>query len=368
MFRATVLRQRISLSSDHIGPSGPFLMAAASPLLSERILPTRRAARRASAVFADQLQNSPGRSDNEPEPSDSFGEPASRRQPNVKYRYNAKGKFRASPLKQTDSPSPSPKRQPKHKRKPKPIAPSHTQSSIQSKKRKASTFLSDREGTASTLTALSPSPFPSLPTSPISLSKNLPPLSTTPLQKLGTRSGSMRSIGASGSKATSFSQPLSQSSSRKKKADAKSSGQANRHPFGDVDTLVWVLVNDLGVVVTTLTHDDDDIEFLEERMWWPARVSISYPTRNFSIQSKWFRLYKRNRFAYPSLVTCRYLESPRQFRLPPRARSSLFIIYLAKSFSPAQPSRSHLSGHLTLQNLPLARKPKPTYVRDGRRQ
>jgi hypothetical protein len=36
-----------------------------------------------------------------------------------------------------------------------------------------------------------------------------------------------------------------------------------------------VLVNDLGVLITSVPHDDDDdIELLEERMWWPARVSI----------------------------------------------------------------------------------------------
>ncbi|OAX37118.1 hypothetical protein K503DRAFT_720231 [Rhizopogon vinicolor AM-OR11-026] len=257
-------------------------MATTSPMLSERILPTRRAAKVASAVFADQLQNSPGRSDDEPEPSDSFGEPASRRQPSVKYRYNAKGKFRASPLKQTDSPSPSPKRQPKAKpkRKPKPMTPSHSQSSMHSKKRKASASLSDREDTVSTLTALSPSPFSSLPPSPRVPNKNLPQHSNTPLQKLSTRGGSMRSIGKSSSKATSFSQPLSRSSSKKKKADnAKSSGQVNERRFGDVDTLVWVLVNDSGVVVTTVEHDDDDIELLEEQMWWPARIVQKEPLR-----------------------------------------------------------------------------------------
>lgn len=358
------------MTTDHLEPSAPFLMATISPLLSERIIPTRRAARRASAVFAEQVQNSPGRSDDEPEPSDSFGEPTSHRLPSVKYRYNAKGKFRASPLKQTDSPSHSPKRQSKtkHKPKPKPMAPSHPQPAVQSKKRKVPPSLSDREDTVSTLTALSPSPFASLPPSPVILTKNFPPLSTTPLQKLGTRGASMRSIGASSSKATSFSHPLSQSSSRKKKADnAKSPGKVNGHHFGDVDTLVWVFVNDMGVV-TTVAHDDDDIEFLEERMWWPARVSIPYSAGNFSVEGKWFRSYKRNRFASHSLATWHYLEDPLQFRLPPNVTSDLSIIYLAKSASLAQPSKAHLSRHLNPQTPLLARKPGPTFVRDGRQQ
>ncbi|KAG0696981.1 hypothetical protein DFH29DRAFT_879012 [Suillus ampliporus] len=184
-------------------------------------------------------------SDDESEPSDSFGEPTSRRQPNVKYRYNAKGKFRASPLKQTDSPSPSSKRQPKPKRtpKPKPVTPSHSQPSVHSKKRKAPASFSDREGTK--------------------------------LRR--ARGGSMRSLGAASS---SFSQPLSQTSPRKRKADkTKLSDQGHGHSFGDVDTLVWVLVNDLGVIIASVPRDDDDIEFLEERMWWPARVVQKQPLR-----------------------------------------------------------------------------------------
>ncbi|KAG2350030.1 hypothetical protein BDR05DRAFT_1055574 [Suillus weaverae] len=255
-----------------------------SPLLSGRILPTRRAARRASAVFANQL-DSPGHSEDEPEPSDSFGEPASRRQPNVKYRYNAKGKFRASPLKQTDNTSPSPKRRPKPKpkTKPKPVTPSHSQPSARSKKRKAPASDSDREGTLSTLTALSPSPFSSVPTSPFISTTDLPPLSiishsTQPPKKLSrVKGGSMRSLGVSSS---SFSQPRSQTSPRKRKADkAKLSDRGNGHSFGDVDTLVWVLVNGLGVIITSVPHDDDDIELMEERMWWPARVVQKQPLR-----------------------------------------------------------------------------------------
>ncbi|KAG1827471.1 uncharacterized protein BJ212DRAFT_1312558 [Suillus subaureus] len=255
-----------------------------SPMLSERILPTRRAASRASAVFANQL-HSPGHSDDEPEPSDSFGEPPSRRQPNVKYRYNAKGKFRASPLKQTDNSSPSPKRQPKPKpkTKPKPVTPSHSQVSVRSKKRKASASGSDREGTVSTLTTLSPSPFSSVPTSPFISTTDLPPLSiishsTPPPQKLSmVGSGSMRSLRVSSS---SFSQPRSQTSPRKRKADkAKTTDRGNGRSFGDVDTLVWVLVNDLGIVVTSVPDDDDDIEILDERMWWPARIVQKQPLR-----------------------------------------------------------------------------------------
>lgn len=256
-----------------------------SPMLSERILPTRRAARQASAIFANQL-DSPGHSDDEPEPSDSFGEPASRRQPNVKYRYNAKGKFRASPLKQTDNPSPSPKRhpKPKHKAKPKPVTPSHSQPSARLKKRKAPGSSSDREGTVSTLTTLSPSPFSSVPTSPLISTTDLPPLSiishsTPPPKKLSrVGGGSTRSLVVSSS---SFSQPRSQTSSRKRKAfKTKLPVQGDGHGFGDVDTLVWVLVNDLGVIVTSVPHDDDgNIEFLDNRMWWPARVVQKQPLR-----------------------------------------------------------------------------------------
>ncbi|KAG1734307.1 hypothetical protein EDB19DRAFT_1727904 [Suillus lakei] len=217
-----------------------------SPLLSERVLPTRRAARRASAVFANQL-DSPGRSDDEPEPSDSFGEPASRRQPNT-------------------GPSPSSKRQPKPKPKPKPkpVTPSYSQPSVRSNKRKASPSVSDMEGTFISTTDLPP---------PSIISH-----STPPPQKLSrVRGGSMRSLAVSSS---SFSQARSQTSPKKRKADkAKLSDQGNGHGFGDVDTLVWVLVNDLGVIITSVPHDDDDIELLEERMWWPARVVQKQPLR-----------------------------------------------------------------------------------------
>lgn len=257
-----------------------------SPMLSERILPTRRAARQASAVFANQL-DSPGHSDDEPEPSDSFGEPTSRRQPNVKYRYNAKGKFRASPLKQSDNSSPSPKRQPKPKpklkAKPKPVTPSHSQPSARLKKRKAPGSSSDREGTVSTLTTLSPSPFSSVPTSPLISTTDLPPLSiishsTPPPKKLSrVGGGSTRSLVVSSS---SFSQPSSQISPRKRKAfKTKLPDQGDGHGFGDVDTLVWVLVNDLGVIITSVHDDDDDIEFLDNHMWWPARVVQKQPLR-----------------------------------------------------------------------------------------
>ncbi|KAG1816563.1 hypothetical protein EV424DRAFT_1063663 [Suillus variegatus] len=253
-------------------------------MLSERILPTRKAAEQASAVFANQL-DSPGHSDDEPEPSDSFGGPPSRRQPNVKYRYNAKGKFRASPLKQTDHSSPSPKRQskPKPKAKPKPVTPSHSQPFAHSKKRKApaSESGSDREGTVSSLTTLSPSPFSSVPTSPLISTTDLPPRSiishsTPPPQKLSrVRGGSTRSLGVSSS---SFSHPRSQTSPRKRKAGkAKLSDRGDGHGFGNVDTLVWVLVNELGVIITSVPHDDDGIELLENRMWWPARVVQKQP-------------------------------------------------------------------------------------------
>ncbi|KAG2052815.1 hypothetical protein BDR06DRAFT_957186 [Suillus hirtellus] len=253
-------------------------------MLSERILPTRKAVEQASAVFANQL-DSPGHSDDEPEPSGSFGGPPSRRQPNVKYRYNAKGKFRASPLKQTDHSSPSPKRQskPKPKPKPKPVTPSHSQPSAHSKKRKApaSESGSDREGTVSSLTTLSPSPFSSVPTSPLISTTDLPPCSiishsTPPPQKLSrVRGGSTRSLGVSSS---SFSHPRSQTSPRKRKAGkAKLSDRGDGHGFGNVDTLVWVLVNELGVIITSVPHDDDDIELLENRMWWPARVVQKQP-------------------------------------------------------------------------------------------
>lgn len=87
----------------------------------------------------------------------------------------------------------------------------------------------------------------------------------------------MRSLGVSSS---SFSQPRSQTSPRKRKAaKATLSDRGNGHSFGDVDTLVWVLVNDLGVIVTSVPHHDDDIEVLEERMWWPARIVQKQPLR-----------------------------------------------------------------------------------------
>lgn len=87
----------------------------------------------------------------------------------------------------------------------------------------------------------------------------------------------MRSLRVSSS---SFSQSRSQTSPRKRKVDkTKLSDRSSGHGFGDVDTLVWVLVNDLGVIMTSVPHDDDDIEILDERMWWPARIVQKQPLR-----------------------------------------------------------------------------------------
>lgn len=262
--------------------------------LSERVLPARRAARRASANFAEQLMDSPGRSDEDANRSDNdptshpFGEPSARKLKNVKYRYTATGKHRSSPLKGSSS---SPERtgkpkvqsKPKLKLTPKPSAslsqptPS-IPAAVHSLKRKALPSTSDRE-------LSSCSPLSSLPSSPIAPSKQHPPAS--PPVSHATESASSTSVPLSRmTLPSSATFPLSKASAsqatftpRKKLAKA---GVKTDLSGWEVGLPAWVLVNQCGVIVGDTfqpTEDGDVIAIAEECFWWPAQIIAKNPLR-----------------------------------------------------------------------------------------
>ncbi|KIJ68887.1 hypothetical protein HYDPIDRAFT_23764, partial [Hydnomerulius pinastri MD-312] len=273
-------------------------------IVVERALPTRGAAKKASASFAEQLMSSPTRSeddhsDNDSPGSNPFGEPSSHRTKNVKYRYSATGKHLSSPLKGTSS---SPEHKPVDKPKPKPrvkpfpaVTPSQASASaskgkgkgsasvLSSRKRKAPPSPVRRELTFSSLSALSPSPLSSAPTSPIGPTKDLPP-SSTPTTKGTTpdaparisrpKNTSMRSLVPAGSKVSIATQPLSTPRKRKDKGKADAGSDA-----WDVGSSVWVLVNESGMLANSSAQLGGDIELIEELMWWPAQIVQKQPLR-----------------------------------------------------------------------------------------
>ncbi|KAH7914017.1 hypothetical protein BJ138DRAFT_1144736 [Hygrophoropsis aurantiaca] len=244
-----------------------------SPILSERIIPSRGAALRATASFAGQLLSSPGRSDDEP-PPDGFGEPAGRKS-GVKYRYSGKGKFLASPLKLSVSPE-----QPMKKRKSiaKPFAAlSRVKTEVKNpKKRKASVAISEKD-TASSLTTLSPSPLSTAPPSPFVQSKELPPSSTstntsheqTSLAPPGSQKAKpskMKTSGLNKSVNDISPKPLFATTPRKSNGEEAWS-------LKNIGDFVWVLLDESGVVAKDNTLEKDDDMDLEEKMWWPARIT-----------------------------------------------------------------------------------------------
>ncbi|KIK97488.1 hypothetical protein PAXRUDRAFT_220227 [Paxillus rubicundulus Ve08.2h10] len=277
-------------------------------MLAERILPTRDAAERASASFAEQLMSSPTRSEGEHSEFDSsgssnpFGEPSSHRTKAVKYRYSATGKHRSSPLKGiSTSPErktidkPKSRVKPKPRPKPKPLpAPAPSASAKgkakapdvvpSSRKRKASVSSLCREETLSSLSALSPSPLSSVPTTPIVLMKELPPSSTPtirgttpdpPKRLLRTKVASLRSLGPSVSKVSVLSQPLS--TQRKKKVNM--SRNNTDLDTWDVGSSVWVHISESGMFINDNVQSKNEHDVFEEYMWWPAQIVQKQPLR-----------------------------------------------------------------------------------------
>ncbi|KAH7929657.1 hypothetical protein BV22DRAFT_115323 [Leucogyrophana mollusca] len=242
-----------------------------SAILSERAMPTRGAALKATASFAEQLLSSPGRSDDEPS-SDSFGEPIGRKS-GVKYRYGGKGKFRASPLKLSVSPE-----HPSKKRKPaaQPVTAAPRLKVATSKKRKASAAISEKD-TMSSLSTLSPSPLSTAPPSPIVQFKSLPPSSKSvemSPQSPSLASRSSRVPKSSKSKPSGSNGFLNVTPS--KPLFDTSPGKSSREEPWSLKTLgdfVWVLVNESGIIIDDGDLQGDGIELEEERMWWPARVT-----------------------------------------------------------------------------------------------
>ncbi|KAG9318924.1 hypothetical protein JVU11DRAFT_1036 [Chiua virens] len=251
--------------------------------LVARIIPARGAAQKASASFAEQLTDSPGRSDGDsPSSSNPFREPAQRTK-NIKYRYTATGKHLSSPLKGSPS-SPERKLAKPAKRMVNfttPAPTSHVSKAklpavaTTSRKRKASTSCFRKEDVLNSIFLASPSPLSSPPTSPTISTKDLPPSPTTApkasiqgsLKRLPfSKALSLRALEPSESKFSVLSQPLSP-----KRKQKKSKPNANNS--------VWVLVNQAGILADHTVQPHDDLKSLEPRMWWPAQVVQKQPLR-----------------------------------------------------------------------------------------
>ncbi|KAH0826963.1 hypothetical protein J3R83DRAFT_4622 [Lanmaoa asiatica] len=235
-----------------------------TPTLAEQILPARGAAQKATASFAEQLADSPGRSDVEsPSSSNPFREPTHRTK-SVKYRYSATGKHLSSPLMGSSS---SPERkQAKSRQVNQPMftpAPS-------SHAAKAPVATTSRKRTASfrkedTLSFLSsPSPLSSAPTTPLVSTKALPGFPAP-------RPVSLHSFGPTASKFSVLSQPLSPKRKQKKDRTDTKKGLGT----WDVGNSVWILVNQSGVLVDT----QSDLQMSESLVWWPAQVVQKRPLR-----------------------------------------------------------------------------------------
>ncbi|KAI9574204.1 hypothetical protein HD554DRAFT_2045299 [Boletus coccyginus] len=248
--------------------------------LAERILPARGAAQKATASFAEQLDDSPGHSDlDSPTPSNPFPEPAHRTKA-VKYRYTATGKHLSSPLKGSAS---SPDRKPAKPGKSfTPIPSSHAHKgkapavATTSRKRKVS---ARKEDILSAMFISSPSPLSSTPSSPIVSTKDLPPSPTAhPPKRLSvSKTLSLRSLGPSASKVSVLSQPLSPK--RKKKKNKTNARKPESADAWDIGNSVWVLVNQSGMLADNSTQPKSDPESSEPLSWWPAQVVQKKPLR-----------------------------------------------------------------------------------------
>ncbi|KAI6008077.1 hypothetical protein EDC04DRAFT_2777499 [Pisolithus marmoratus] len=262
---------------------------------SERRLPARRAARRASANFAGQLMDSPGRSDEDANRSDNdpashpFGEPSTRGSKNIKYRYSATGKHRSSPLKgSSSSPEHTGKAKVQSKGKLK-LTPNPSASvsqptpskpaAVRSLKRKALSSTPDREWSSC-------SPLSSLPSSPIAPSKAPPPASA-PTSRVAEAAPSSSVRRSQVTLANSSIFPLSKASAPQvtltppSKKLAKAGSKADLGSW-EVGMSAWVSVNQCGVVIgdtSQPTQDGDVSTITDEHFWWPAQIMAKNPLR-----------------------------------------------------------------------------------------
>ncbi|KAG6370065.1 hypothetical protein JVT61DRAFT_12467 [Boletus reticuloceps] len=260
--------------------------------LAERILPPRGAAQKASASFAEQLTDSPGRSDvDSPSSSNPFCEPAHRTK-SVKYRYTATGKHLSSPLKGSSS---SPDRKPIKPKKSKlttltPAPSSHAAKgkapavATTSRKRKASAASLRKEDVLNAMFLSSPSPLSSPPTSPIVSTKDLP--SSPTLTAKGSIPDLPKCLPVSNTLSlhrlkpteSTFSLPSQPLSPKRKQKKNKTNAQQSAHAW-DIGNSVWVVVNQSGVLADNTAHPQNDPESFESLMWWPAQVVQTHPLR-----------------------------------------------------------------------------------------
>lgn len=251
--------------------------------LAERILPARGAAQKATANIAEQLTDSPGRSDVDSSPSSNpFREPAQRTK-SVKYRYTATGKHLSSPLKGSSSSSPErkldkPKKSNLATRTPAPSSHAAkgkvTAVATTSRKRKAPLR---KEDLLNSMFLSSPSPLSSAPTSPLQPTKDLPPSPTLttkdsapdPPKRLSvSKTLPLHAFEPTAPKLGLFSQPLT---SKRKQKKSKTNAQKGVDAW-DIGNSVWVLINQSGVLADNSAQSQSDIE---SSMWWPAQVSFA---------------------------------------------------------------------------------------------
>ncbi|KAF8447381.1 hypothetical protein L210DRAFT_3641335 [Boletus edulis BED1] len=267
-------------------------MTSTGEELAERIMPPRGAAQKASASFAEQLTDSPGRSDvDSPSSSNPFCEPAHRTK-SVKYRYTATGKHLSSPLKGSSS---SPDRKPIKPKKSKlttltPAPSSHAAKgkapavATTSRKRKASAASLRKEDVLNAIFLSSPSPLSSAPTTPIVSTKDLPSSPTfTAKESIPdlpkclpvSKTFSLHPLKPTASNFSLLSQPLSP---KRKQRKNKTNVQQSAHAW-DIGNSVWVLVNQSGVFADNTAHPQNDPQSSESFMWWPAQVVQTHPLR-----------------------------------------------------------------------------------------
>ncbi|KIK14366.1 hypothetical protein PISMIDRAFT_17314 [Pisolithus microcarpus 441] len=255
----------------------------------DRGLSTRRAARRASANFAEQLMDSPGRSDEDAHRSDNdsashpFGEPSTRKSKSIKYRYTAMGKHRSSPLKGSSSSSPERAGKARTKLKGKlKLTPKSSASmsqptpsipaAVRSLKRKAISPSPDIEW--SSCSSLS-----SLPSSPIAPSKEPPPASasvslvTEPTPSTSTHRSPMTFP-------SSPTHPVSKASALQvTRTASKKLGNAGVTGNWEIGMSVWVSVNQCGAIIGDTLQPTDVSAIADECFWWPAQIMAKNPVR-----------------------------------------------------------------------------------------
>ncbi|KAI6036021.1 hypothetical protein BKA83DRAFT_4157016 [Pisolithus microcarpus] len=231
----------------------------------DRGLSTRRAARRASANFAEQLMDSPGRSDEDAHRSDNdstshpFGEPSTRKSKSIKYRYTAMGKHRSSPLKGSSSSSPE-------------------------RAGKARTKLKGKLKLTPKSSASMSQPTPSIPAAVRSLKRKA--ISPSPDIEWSSCSSSLLPASASVSlvteptPSTSTHSPVSKASALQvTRTASKKLGNAGVTGNWEIGMSVWVSVNQCGAIIGDTLQPTDVSAIADECFWWPAQIMAKNPVR-----------------------------------------------------------------------------------------